>query len=387
MLSIPVIQLGQERSSVTPDWCFYNQYRLLDGSTVLQNIQQGGTLTIVLGVFRGPVTVRIMSMDPEGEMGKNSGRTSTLGGFGRELALRCISEGFTVFAGCLTLKGEASLKADCKSSKLHTVSLDVTSDESVKNAKEYVESNLKHGLQLWGIVNNAGVFSCYGPDDWTSVSDYQKAAEVNTFGVIRVTQAFKRLIKKSQGRIVAVSSVNGRLSTPAAGPYVVSKFGTEAYMDCIRQELHYMDVKVSLLEPGIFRTALLDEKAMLDRVESVSPKILFMSTLKFQRDFFRTLYLLKQVLVSSTIAAMWNELFITKSSTQIHHVIDNYMHALTAVYPRHRYYCGWDAILLFIPVSLLPTWLSDYITRVYAPQQVYPAVIEAKNQAMQKKSQ
>ncbi|WKY13123.1 hypothetical protein Q1695_004161 [Nippostrongylus brasiliensis] len=296
-------------------------------------------------------------------------------GFGRELALRCISEGFTVFAGCLTLKGEASLKADCKSSKLHTVSLDVTSDESVKNAKEYVENNLKHGLQLWGIVNNAGVFSCYGPDDWTSVSDYQKAAEVNTFGVIRVTQAFKRLIKKSNGRIVAVSSVNGRLSTPAAGPYVVSKFGTEAYMDCIRQELHYMDVKVSLLEPGIFRTALLDEKAMLDRVASVWSKVDNETKEEYGEKY------------KNYFAAMWNELFITKSSTQIHHVIDNYMHALTAVYPRHRYYCGWDAILLFIPVSLLPTWLSDYITRVYAPQQVYPAVIEAKNQAKQKKSQ
>ncbi|KAJ1367715.1 Protein CBR-dhs-20 [Parelaphostrongylus tenuis] len=161
---------------------------------------------------------------------------------------RCISEGFTVFAGCLTEKGEISLKTEC-------------------SAKEYVLSHLTEGIQLWGIVNNAGIFSCFGPDDWTTIDDYVKAVEVNTFGVIRITQAFKKLVKHSQGRIVTVTSVNGRLSTPAAGPYVVSKFGTEAYMDSIRQEVYGFGVKVCILEPGAFRTALLDKQAMIDRIE------------------------------------------------------------------------------------------------------------------------
>ncbi|PIO63491.1 hypothetical protein TELCIR_14908, partial [Teladorsagia circumcincta] len=89
---------------------------------------------------------------------------------------------------------------------------------------------------LWGIVNNAGIFSCHGPDDWTTVSDYINAAQVNTFGVVRVTHAFKKYVKRSEGRIVTVTSVNGRLSTPCGGPYVVSKYGTEAYMDAISRE-------------------------------------------------------------------------------------------------------------------------------------------------------
>ncbi|VDN31236.1 unnamed protein product [Cylicostephanus goldi] len=124
-------------------------------------------------------------------------------------------------------------------------------------------------LELWGVVNNAGIFSCYGPDDWTSLEDYKRAVDVNTFGVIRVTHAFKKYVKKAEGRIVTVTSVNGRLSSPGSGPYVVSKFGAEAYMDAIRQELYAMGVKVSILEPGIFRTPLINEKAMLDRIESV----------------------------------------------------------------------------------------------------------------------
>ncbi|KAK5985880.1 Serpentine receptor class gamma, partial [Trichostrongylus colubriformis] len=130
--------------------------------------------------------------------------------------------------------GEISLKLECPSPKLRTLPLDVTSDESVAAAKGYIDEYLKQGLQLWGIVNNAGIFSCYGPDDWTKVSDYVNAAQVNTFGVIRVTHTFKRYIKRSEGRIVTVTSVNGRLSTACGGPYVVSKYGAEAYMDAIR---------------------------------------------------------------------------------------------------------------------------------------------------------
>ncbi|VDO63153.1 unnamed protein product, partial [Heligmosomoides polygyrus] len=237
-------------------------------------------------------------------------------GFGRELALRCISEGFTVFAGCLTEK--------CLSPKLHTVSLDVTSDESVQKAELYVKKNLTDGLQLWGIVNNAGVFSCYGPDDWTSVNDYIRAADVNTFGIVRVTHAFRKYVKRSEGRIVSVTSVNGRLSTPGAGPYVVSKFGAEAYMDALRQEYYGAGVKVSILEPGIFRTPLIDEEAMLRRVEDVWSRVDDETKEEYGEDY------------KDYFAKMWNELFITKSSTKIHYVVDNYLHALTARYPRDR---------------------------------------------------
>ncbi|KAK5966625.1 hypothetical protein GCK32_014167 [Trichostrongylus colubriformis] len=86
-------------------------------------------------------------------------------------------------------------------------------------------------------------------------------------------QAFKRYIKRSEGRIVTVTSVNGRLSTACGGPYVVSKYGAEAYMDAIRQELYVNGVNVSILEPGIFRTPLLDEQAMIDRIDRAWSKL------------------------------------------------------------------------------------------------------------------
>ncbi|KAK6048191.1 hypothetical protein COOONC_14304 [Cooperia oncophora] len=60
------------------------------------------------------------------------------------------------------------------------------------------------------------------------------------------------------------------------------------------------------------------------------------------------------------------------------------MHALTALYPRHRYYCGWDALLMYIPLSILPTWFSDAFLRYTGPRERLPAAIESKRKTQKK---
>ncbi|CAA98465.3 Retinol dehydrogenase 7 [Caenorhabditis elegans] len=284
-------------------------------------------------------------------------------GFGRELAKKCAKNGFLVFAGCLTTEAAKTLESESANPRLRTVPLDVSKDESVEKTVEFVKKSLGNH-KLWGVVNNAGIFSCYGPDDWCRMNDYKLALDVNCLGVIRVTQAFKKLVKAAKGRIVTVTSVNGRLSTPAAGPYVVSKFGAAAYMDCIRQELYNFGVKVSILEPGIFRTPLLDEQAMLKRVDHVWTQIDDETRTEYGETF------------KNYFAKMWNKTYISMSTTKIHYVVDNYYHALTAKYPRHRYYCGWDAIFVYVPLSLLPTWWADYVIRSLGKQEVVPACLE-----------
>ena len=85
-------------------------------------------------------------------------------------------------------------------------------------------------------------------DDWLRPDDYRACWEVNTLGVIRVTHAFKPLVKKARcvrarhgersahapppsrscsGRIVNMASVCGRVAMPGIGPYTVSKYGVE----------------------------------------------------------------------------------------------------------------------------------------------------------------
>ncbi|KAK5968055.1 hypothetical protein GCK32_021484 [Trichostrongylus colubriformis] len=67
-------------------------------------------------------------------------------------------------------------------------------------------------------------------------------------------------------------------------------------------------------------------------------------------------------------------------SSRTDHVVDAYLHALTAVYPRTRYQLGWDMILLFGPGSLLPSAMQDLIIKVITALVDVPTPL-----AMQKK--
>uniref|UniRef100_A0A915DPD5 Uncharacterized protein n=1 Tax=Ditylenchus dipsaci TaxID=166011 RepID=A0A915DPD5_9BILA len=141
--------------------------------------------------------------------------------------------------------------------------LDVADPKTIEKSLELVETNLRQGQGLHAIVNNAGILRA-GFDDWISADEYEECLKVNTFGAIRVTEKFRHLVKKEQGRIVMMSSIAGRISLPGCGPYVVSKFAVEAYADTIRRELYPFGVKVSIIEPGFHRTAITEDKLWID---------------------------------------------------------------------------------------------------------------------------
>lgn len=59
---------------------------------------------------------------------------------------------------------------------------------------------------------------------------------------------------------------------------------------------------------------------------------------------------------------------IREPRSNLHPVTDCMEHALTSCYPRSRYGAGWDAKLIFIPLSYLPASFSDFVTTYYLPK-------------------
>lgn len=49
-----------------------------------------------------------------------------------------------------------------------------------------------NGAALWALVNNAGLFAAFGPDDWTPLEEYERSFQVNTLGQIRVSKVCGR---------------------------------------------------------------------------------------------------------------------------------------------------------------------------------------------------
>ncbi|CAH2255451.1 D-beta-hydroxybutyrate dehydrogenase, mitochondrial-like [Pelobates cultripes] len=197
-------------------------------------------------------TSRHVVLDPEGRAVLITGCDS---GFGNMLAHRLLKMGFTVFATCLYPEGEGaqSLINGYPSDRVKVVRLDVSSDKEMDNVKQYVLNNLPE-KGLWGVVNNAGI-STWGLSEWMSIDQYKKLVDVNLLGTIRTTLAFTPLVRKSQGRMVFLSSISAIMSL-GNGIYSLTKAGIEKFCDSLRLEMKRFGVKCRVTSGNVMSQVL-----------------------------------------------------------------------------------------------------------------------------------
>ncbi|KAF8372593.1 hypothetical protein PRIPAC_79022 [Pristionchus pacificus] len=275
-------------------------------------------------------------------------------GFGNLLALKCARRGMPVFAGCLTKQGAEDLLGATASlpGKVETILLDVASDKSVAAAAKYLEIATEKYGGLHAVVNNAGIMGATFFDDLLNVDQYKEVVEINTFGVIRVTQALKHLVKKTRGRIVTISSASGRLGFIGMGPYTVSKHAVSGYCEVIRQELKYFGVSVHILEPGVFKTPMAAECNVKARLDSLWEKVPSSTKEEYGECFFQKC----RGQLAKGIGMF--------ADPRVDVVVDAYFHALTARFPNLRYQLGLDCQFMMMPMSCLPTGLRDALFTV-----------------------
>ncbi|XP_053311680.1 retinol dehydrogenase 7-like [Spea bombifrons] len=266
-------------------------------------------------------------------------------GFGNLLAKQLDQHGMRVLAACLTEKGAANLKQET-SSRLQTVILDVTDSQSVSAAAKWV-SSIVGDAGLWGLVNNAGFGHAIGPNEWQRKEDFAKVLNINFLGLVDVTLNLLPLIRRAQGRIVNVSSCFGRLATVGGG-YCPSKYGVQAFSDSLRREMRDFGVKVSIIEPGAFKTPMSSTEPHLNNLKRLWENAPAEIKEAYGMAFYQQKYNSLEILTSRT-------------STKLNKVTDCMEHALTAVYPWTRYSPGWDAKFYYLPLSYLPTAISDYV--------------------------
>ncbi|KAM4025127.1 dehydrogenase/reductase SDR family member 9 [Anomaloglossus baeobatrachus] len=264
-------------------------------------------------------------------------------GFGNFAARTLDKKGFRVLATCFTESGAAALKRE--TSRVKIILLDVTCEDNVKSVSKWVKHEVGE-KGLWGLINNAGIMGTLAPIDWLTIDDIRAPIEVNLLGLIHVTLSVLPLIKKAKGRIVNVSSVGGRVAASGGG-YFSSKFGVEGFNDSLRRDMKAFGVKVSCIEPGLFKTPLSDPKRVLEQRIA-----LWRQLPKTIQDEYGENYV-------QIDAAMKQKLnYIRNSDLSL--VVWCMDHALTSLHPRTRYSVGTDATFLWIPLSFMPTFIQDY---------------------------
>ena len=175
--------------------------------------------------------------------------TGASSGIGRKITELLASQGHFVYAGARKAEDIAALS---KINNVQGVKLDVNVDSDIAAAVETVR---KGGRGLHGVVNNAGI-AIVAPLIYVDEKELRSLFDVNVFGPYRITKAFAPLIIEAKGRVVNVSSISGILSGAFLGPYSMSKHAIEAYADALAAEMNSLGVRVSLIEPGNYRSEI-----------------------------------------------------------------------------------------------------------------------------------
>ncbi|XP_022250729.1 retinol dehydrogenase 3-like [Limulus polyphemus] len=283
-------------------------------------------------------------------------------GFGHALAKHFDQLGMRVYATCHhgNSAGSHILQSTC-SSRLKIYEMDVTNEKQVDKVAEMIECDVGND-GLWSLVNNAGIWYC-SEADMMSMLLFREVVEVNQLGTIYVTKAFLPLLKLSQGRLIFISSVVGRMPLPHFAAYSIAKAAVEAFADVLRHEMKKWKVSVSVIEPNCFYT-----EAIVRRAEVFQKVWDHMDHTK--REQYGQKYF-------DAIVQKYDSLAVTFPQ-DLSPVIRCVKSALLSRKPRPRYITDRGAEFLMWLHSVLPTWLGDKLVDtvdVVTPKSIRPKTL------------
>ncbi|GAB1539289.1 oxidoreductase [Scytonema sp. NUACC21] len=169
--------------------------------------------------------------------------TGASSGFGQLSAQLLAQKEYLVFG--------TSRKEHSASSGVEMLRLDVQSDDSVQSC---IKQLLAQTNRIDLLVNNAGQIHASMIEE-TSLEEAKEIFETNFWGVVRVTNAVLPIMRQQRsGHIINMGSVAGLIGAPGQGFYSASKFALEGYSEALSVELDPFNIKVSLIEPGYFKT-------------------------------------------------------------------------------------------------------------------------------------
>lgn len=169
--------------------------------------------------------------------------TGASSGIGNAIARNLQRNGVTVYAGARRV----SRMNDLDDLGITTLALDVTDPDSVEHVVDRIVSETG---RIDILVNNAG-FGLLGAVEEVPLDQAQNQFDVNVFGVARLIQSVLPMMRQQHaGRIINISSVDGKVAQPFGGWYVASKFALEGLSDALRFELADQGIQVAVIEPG-----------------------------------------------------------------------------------------------------------------------------------------
>ncbi|CAM3477149.1 SDR family oxidoreductase [Marinicrinis lubricantis] len=193
-------------------------------------------------------------------------------GVGFALVKQLLDKGWTVFAGMHTQEERLMELQHLRGEQLHAVLMDVSSTESVHQAKKQVE---EHTDRLDLVINNAAILGDTERTilDGLDLEDVQQVFNVNTLGPLRTAEAFMPLLLNSEQKLmVNISSEAGRIGVNGRNSwfaYTMSKSALNMQSVLIHNQIKQEGGQVLILHPGWVKTYM---RGVLDEAADLTPE-------------------------------------------------------------------------------------------------------------------
>jgi NAD(P)-dependent dehydrogenase (short-subunit alcohol dehydrogenase family) len=261
-------------------------------------------------------------------------------GIGLAAVLRLAGRGWDVWGTVRSASKADGLVAEAEKAKVgarvHPFVLDVSDHDAIVAAWPELPD-------FYGVVNNAG-YSEMGAIEEVSAAEAKAQLDVNLVTPAIVSAcALPGMRARGAGRIVMVSSMFGKAAVmPLNGWYHASKFGLEAMSDVLRMEVAGFGVKVSIVEPGFFRTGI--DARPADRLKELAGR---------KDSPYRQAY--ERAVEGFDMAGR-----VAPPPSIVGRTITS---AIESRRPLRRYLVGFDAVALTTAEALLPRELTDNMAR------------------------
>jgi NAD(P)-dependent dehydrogenase (short-subunit alcohol dehydrogenase family) len=252
----------------------------------------------------------------------------------RELARR----GFHVLAGVRRDRDADATRGP----GIEPLIIDITDPDHIQALATRVHRD-PQGRAVRALVNNAAI-QANVPVEVFAIDEWRNMFEVNLFGQVAVTQALLPALIRSNGRVVNISSVGGKVAMATYGPYAATKFALEAVSDSLRREMAPFGVQVVVVEPGAVRTE------MFGRAITTARELVSAMTPEQSQRYGGLVQAVNAQAASST-----------KSGLPADAAAKVIAKAITAGKPRTRYTVGRDAALITRLARFLPDRTLDRI--------------------------
>ncbi|MEO0419488.1 MAG: oxidoreductase [Pseudomonadota bacterium] len=175
-------------------------------------------------------------------------------GLGLDMARAALRAGDRVVAAARDTDGVADLIGGAEDDLL-VLSMDVTDGAEVETS---IGQAVEHFGRIDVLVNNAG-YGQMGQFETVSRDAIQQQFAVNVFGLMDVTRAILPIMREQKsGHIFNISSIGGARGYAGSAIYCASKFTVEGLSEGLAAEVEPFGIKVTIVEPGFFRTDFLD---------------------------------------------------------------------------------------------------------------------------------